>query len=83
MNSVVKPNQELIVTAVTEPDSQISLTCTEQSGKPGGDVTQTQVYNDLEQYDNSGDLEVDESHTESYTNMQVSIYLIFLLQTHM
>jgi hypothetical protein len=74
-NTVVKPNQELQVTAITEPGSQVSLACSEMSGKEGGDLTQTQVFNDMDQYDNAGDLEVDASNTDSYVNMLVSTIL--------
>jgi hypothetical protein len=34
------------------------------------------VFNDLQNYDNAGDMDIDEAYTDSYTNLLVNITII-------
>jgi hypothetical protein len=70
----LKPKQEIEIKVKTDTESQVGVTCVDQSlllTKRGNDLTKKEVYNDLDEYDNAGDVDVADAETESFTTLKV------------
>jgi Alpha-2-macroglobulin bait region domain len=72
--TTLKPNQELTITIDSDSSSFVSLVSIDQNAlltKRGHELTRTRVYNELREFDNAGDMDVDANYASAFTNMLV------------
>jgi hypothetical protein len=73
----LKPKQEIEIKVKTDTESQVGVTFVDQSlllTKRGNDLTKKEVYNELENYDNAGDLDITDANTDFVINLLVRRY---------